>query len=68
MHNIKEFFYLDEIVSENAKGCYALPSRRNEPKYNIRGLIKYAYEKGVDTSELTKEELEKFKLRPLARI
>lgn len=51
---------IDDVVDILSNGVYVLPQRPGEPKFAIRALVEYCKDKGIDTSQLTDEELDAF--------
>ena len=51
-----------EITDFDDIGVYTVPSDENTHHYNLPKLCKYCEEKGIQTSELTDEELKQFEV------
>lgn len=43
-------------------GLYAIPREIKVPRYNVRKMHQYCLEYGIDTSELTDEQLRQFEI------
>jgi hypothetical protein len=50
---------IDDIVFFNG-GAYVLPQRPGQPVFDIRAILNYAKDKGINPSQLTDKELETF--------
>lgn len=53
---------LDEIVGRLANGCFTVPPSNDTQHYDYRALIKYCDERGINTSELSDEQLKMFEI------
>jgi len=53
---------LDRIVAAEANGCFTVPINENTPVYDFRSMLKYCDEKGIDSAELTDEQLKQFEV------
>jgi hypothetical protein len=56
----KKIIDIDDVVHILGNGAYVLPRRPGEPQFSIRALVEYCKQKGIDTSQITDEELETF--------
>lgn len=50
---------IDDIVFLTG-GVYVLPQRSGQPQFDIRKIVEYCKDKGIDPSQLSDEELETF--------
>ena len=57
MSDITEINDFDDI------GVYAIPLEDGEPQYYYRKICNYCKEKGIQTNELTDEELKQFEIK-----
>lgn len=51
---------IDDIVFLTNDGLYTLPPRPGQPDFDIRKIVEYCKNKGIDPSQLSDEELETF--------
>ena len=59
---VKRLLALDDAVAEEANGAYTLPLDENAPIYDIQALDRYCKQKGIDSSDLSNEELKTFEV------
>ncbi|GAB6156320.1 hypothetical protein JCM17380_50720 [Desulfosporosinus burensis] len=57
-----DYYIMDRIVQEQFGGHYVIPADEDDIRYDIRSLDKYCKEIGKKPKELSKDELEKFRL------
>ena len=58
----KKIIDIDDVVHILGNSVYVLLRRPGEPQFSTRALVEYCEKKGIDTSQLTDEELETFVL------